>query len=393
MALPTDPNIAFVQPWSLNAEGGGSRILRSLLEGAPAPYVSVVASPFPRDRADGHINVPRRPYFGSLLERISGRLGNPLEYVTLLSAARFKGQLLSVFRTQGITAVHSIPQGMEFWYTYETAREANVPFYLTVHDDLPYNLQGYPYLDRAMDRLGECWRGADGRMVISEAMGKEYNRRYGTRPYEVVTDGLRQIASEPQLPLPKRCHVYFMGSVHLSYRDNFQSLLNALNQLQKQSRDVRLSVRGNIPFDLDSGAIDLRPLPWGTQADIKADMDEADYLYFPLPFEAEHECFVRYSLSTKMVTYLGSGVPILFHGPAQSAAGELLRANKAAVPVWSNDVEQITAILRQAHGARASDVVRNALSLAKNQFRIETQRHRFWSMLLGDTSATTSATV
>ncbi len=39
--------------------------------------------------------------------------------------------------------------------------------------------------------------------------------------------------------------------------------------------------------------------------------------------------FARYSLSTKMVTYAGSGVPILYHGPADSAAYELLNKNNA----------------------------------------------------------------
>ena len=66
-------------------------------------------------------------------------------------------------------------------------------------------------------------------------------------------------------------------------------------------------------------------------------MESADLLYMPMPFGEAHEKFARYSLSTKMVTYAGSGVPILYHGPATSAAFDLLKRNDAAIlsPVWN----------------------------------------------------------
>lgn len=376
--------IALTQPFSLSAAGGGARILRSLVEEAPLPYQSIYASPFPEDApADNELRIPRRPYFGSWPERLSRRFGHALEYTTVLSQSRFERTLASTFRRRGVTAVHSIPQGIEYWYTYRVARALGLPFFLTVHDDLSYNLRGYPYRHEAMDRLAEVWRNADERFVISDAMGREYNDRYGPRSYVRVTDGLHAVADAPKPRPSNRLHVYFMGAVHLAYEENFRSLIQALDHLQtkRPSLDVRLSIRGGVPFALPASSIPITVLGWGTQSDVERDMDQVDLLYFPLPFDEEFGSFVRLSLSTKMVTYLGSGLPILFHGPEKSAAGELLSTHNAGISAPTTTPTVLAKHLLAAH-ANTDPHVRNALALAHTQFRIEEQRRRFWTPIL-----------
>jgi glycosyltransferase involved in cell wall biosynthesis len=258
-----------------------------------------------------------------------------------------------------------------------------LPFFLSVHDELAYNLQAFPYRERAVRHLETVWRDADARFVISEAMGEEYNRRYGTRPFSIVTDGVRDVAAAPAARPAHRLRVYFMGSVHLAYEANFHALIHALERLQAQAPalEVSFTLRGGCPFDLPDTSVPVTRLGWGTQADVERDMADADLLYFPLPFEEEFEAFVRYSLSTKMVSYLGSGLPILFHGPSVSAAGTLLSTHDAGLlaPTLCPDaLAETLSTPRASLDART----RNALRLADAQFRIEEQRHRFWTPIL-----------
>ena len=70
---------------------------------------------------------------------------------------------------------------------------------------------------------------------------------------------------------------------------------------------------------------------------IERDLENADLLYMPIPFGKEHENFARYSVSTKMVTYAGTGIPILYHGPTNSAAFGILGGNKAAISAAMED--------------------------------------------------------
>lgn len=369
-------SLAFVQPFPLGGHGGGARILRSLLEGAPVPYVSICTAPGVTTplREGVEFHAPRRPAFGRL---DTTRLHRQFDRLEAILSGSFKQRLRTLFLERGVTVVHAIPHGLEFWHAFEVAEELGLPYVLNVHDDLTYNLAGVPYLPLALDRLGHVWRHADARIVISETMGEEYDRRYGARAWGVVTDGLRGVASQPKSPEGLR--VYFMGSIHLSYRANFDALLKALARIQSQdpARVVSLTVRGGFPFPIRSGEVPVDVRPWGSQADVEADMAEADVLYFPLPFEARYASFSRFSLSTKLVSYLGSGVPVLYHGPEDAAAGRVLEKHAAAVMAPSPSAGVLADSLRATVSAW-EEAGANALGLARAQFMLHEQQGAFW---------------
>jgi len=225
------------------------------------------------------VHLPIRPYLGRVEHT---RLSHPLSVLTRLAAPWFKRRLRALFEERGVTRVHAIPHGLDFAYAFDIAEEMGLPYVLTVHDDMTYNLHDRVYLDEAMRRLATVWREADGRMVISDAMGRAYNERYGKRPYAVVTDGLTDVAPDVRPREPGGLNVYFMGSVHLSYEANFQSMLDALDRVARHrlDDDIRFTVRGGMPFDLHEGAAPLDVLGWGTQDDIEADLAAALVMAF-----------------------------------------------------------------------------------------------------------------
>lgn len=101
----------------------------------------------------------------------------------------------------------------------------------------------------------------------------------------------------------------------------------------------------------------------------------------PMPFGQEHENFARYSVSTKMVTYLGSGLPILYHGPTTSAAYELLESHRAAITITTLDSVVIGKLLNGIDAHTREQVVKNALGLASREFMLAEQTRKFWGTI------------
>jgi glycosyltransferase involved in cell wall biosynthesis len=373
--------IVFIQPFGLQSAAGGPRILRSLLQDAPGPFVSVCSAPQapPAVPWAREVHVPVRPCFGRIeATRYGGKLG----HLCPLFARTFRRRLTRLCRETPATAIHAIPQGLDFWYAFRVAQTLELPYFLNVHDDLAYGLQGRPELRAGMAALREVWRQAQGRLVISEEMGQEYCRRYGDHPYCTVTDGVEIPAARPLEARPESLRVYFMGSLHLSYRPNFEALYEALGALRRRRPDLTVTVtcRGSaIPSQVPGVTVTV--LPWMTETEVARDMERADVLYLPLPFAREHELLCRFSLSTKMVSYLGSGRPILYHGPAYAAAAQLLRRHGAGVAAESLDPVQIATAL-EAVAAQREALITNALALAQSQFCAADQRAKFWRVLL-----------
>jgi hypothetical protein len=122
-------------------------------------------------------------------------------------------------------------------------------------------------------------------------------------------------------------------------------------------------------------------LPFAPEAEVERDMLTADLLYQPMPFQAHARPFNRFSMSTKMITYLGSGLPIFYHGPDDAAACKLLTRRDAAAICNTLDPEDIAKQLLDG-AARRESIVKNALALARSEFMLAEQQRRFWEPIL-----------
>ncbi len=310
-------------------------------------------------RLAGLTNTLERPLTGRLARRIAG-----------------------IGRDTGCTAVHAVAHSGDFVAAERAAQVLDVPFILSIHDDLRYVLRKRADRKLVLRSLGEAWRRADHRLVISHALGHEQGRRSGQMPFLVVTDGLadRLIAATPRPHTEGGLRVYFAGLFHLAYRRCFDALLEGLETLGgKQMPRPSVTARsGSIPVRLRPSTIPIRILPFGSESDVTNDLAGMDLLYLPLPFGDRYRDFIRYSLSTKLVTYLGSGLPILYHGPPEGVAHDLLAKTNSAIMLTSLQPQAIAQCI--ARGMERSErIVRNALDLARRQFRLKEQRSRFWS--------------
>ena len=376
--------IAFIQPFGLSSPGGGAATLRAFLRHAPKSFISICTSPKrpPETNIGKEIHLPVRPYFGRIE---STRFGRYLGYLLPLYAKDFKIKLERICRENKVTAIHAIPHGLDFWYGFQVAQRLGLRYYLDVNDDMAYNLQSRPELKEAMECLAYVWPKAQRRIVVSEAMGREYCRRYGESSYYVISHGIEYIASEPLPYHPKSLRIYHMGSIHMSYEDNFKSLIRALEMLRQKYFDwtISLTCRPGPSFKLKTGSLSFRTLPWGSENEAIQDLKEADILYLPLPFDKRFTSFVKYSWSVRATTCLGFGLPILYHGPTHAAVGQLLAEYHAAKVVTSLDPRQIVEAIIKLKD-ETTIIVRNALELAHKQFFLSNQRDKFWKVLCFD---------
>ncbi|OYX15705.1 MAG: hypothetical protein B7Z16_12955, partial [Algoriphagus sp. 32-45-6] len=328
-------NLVFIQCFSLGEVGGGAKILRSVADHPPIS-VSSVCTGVGRSQSlwsGSEALIPIRPSLGRLDRTRFHWIGG---YVELLWQAMFQRRLEEHLLLVGATDVHLLPHSWgDFEVGYRVARHLGLKVHVSIHDDFLYTAGSHPYLKRMEQVLENVWREAATRFVISQEMGREYCTRYGERPYVVHTDGCPKLSRFRFEPPSTEVNLYFMGMFHNTYIPNLIALTTALEKhhaMIAQGRRLRFTVRthGFIASKYPGGDL-VKVLPFASPETVETEMRLQHLLYLPLPLEHDWESFCKFSLSTKMVSYLAAGVPILYHGPESSAVAQYLRRNEAAI--------------------------------------------------------------
>jgi len=375
--------IAFIQPVGIQGAGGAPKFLRSILQGEHPPVLSintgfenVAAGPLAQE-----IHLMPRPNFG----RIERTRYHSL-FLALDGVCRplFEARLRKILTENRVQAIHLIPHTYALVTVNKLAREMDIPLFLNVQDDIEYIAGGHPLLGRIQEALGDAWRCATRIFSISDALGKEYSRRFGAREFSVITDGLKSIVDGPCRRPERSLRLYFMGLFHHGYGENLRAALDALKIVRERHPDWDISFTSrseSVACEVRADDVPVRIYKFApSESVVDTDMLEVDLLYLPLPFSGRALSLSRYSMSTKMVSYLGSGLPIFYHGPSNAAAGQLLEGHGAATICATLDPAAIAEKLEEAMRERASTVER-ALELARSQFMLADQQQRFWSCI------------
>ena len=224
------------------------------------------------------------------------------------------------------------------------------------------------------------WNNADRRLVISDQLGRQYQKLFGGKPYELITDGIyaheiRPVIEEPKQPL----EIYFAGLLHLDYLPLFKALADALDNLSKRGLTVKLVLRATqkLPFLANRMfGVEYRDMTLNDY-ELKTELDSATILYLPMKFTNPE--FYLYSLSTKMVGYLGAPGSILYHGPVDSAARKLLSSWGAASYCYTLNTDELVNSIIDAITNRKSYSAQ-AKKLAHNRFDMLMMQNKFWQI-------------
>jgi hypothetical protein len=378
--MPQDGLMVSIHPFGLSLVSGGAKILRTLYQDAPI-RIKIINTSLgwnKEARLAGEIKIERRPYFGRI-ERT--RFASLVSWLDGPCEEKFLQKVRKEIAALSPSVIHAVAHDTSFWPAFQCSRDLQVPFVLSVHDDLEYLLLSATK-ERELQWLATVWSQADMRFVISREMGEEYSARYGARPYEVVSDGFEQCLPVRPPASSKQLKIYFMGLFHIPYSNNLDCLIDAADDLRRRNAaSIEMVFRCGVLPSAVQQRNKVKVLPMVTEGvDLIAECAAADLLYLPLPVDEAHANFVRLSLSTKLVSYIASGTPILFHGPADSAAGTLL-ANGASMQLHSNDAEAMSELIASlARGEVVLDQQRR--TELQQRFNADTLRSLFWTNVL-----------
>lgn len=374
--------VLFVQPFGMEGGLGSSQIFQSLLRGAPCQTGMLVYGLDPPLEPPSRDNlfIRERPHLGRI-ER--SRLAGLANFSRILTWKSSRNRMQRTMSAWNPSHVHAHIHGTGFIHAAEWCAAKRVPFSACIHDDIRHLASGDPWKGFIERRAGDAWRLAANRFVVSPEIGEEYSRRYGRRKWLQVTDGLEKFPEGPRPLVQGRLNLYFSGGMNVPYEPNFLATQQGLKRLaaQEPGLGIRFVLRGGRRISReDPGAPPMEPLPYAPRSKIQRDLELADVLYLPLSIDGKFSNFAKFSLSTKMVGYLASGLPIFYHGPAESAAHRLLSEYGACSACFSNDPQEILEAVRRAV-ERRTELVANALRLAREKFELAGIRHRFWSAI------------
>jgi hypothetical protein len=359
------------QPYSLFGGGGGSRILRRLFEGHEKEIFSIcVGESNSQGEIITEVSLPFKPALKKwhrwLIRTFIIWVRNNIW--VWFAAPKFR----KIAESVSFDILHIVDHGP---FSNILCNEANIrdkEIWVSFHDYFTTS-------KGKMENTRILWQVAARRFVISEEMGVQYQKLFGIRDYRVVTDGLYLTEiSNPSVKAEEIITVYFSGLVHIDYLPLFKGLTDAMDLLVEEGVKIRLLLRGaqKINFLNDRNFL-VEYLPFTLDnSELKKELDQASILYLPVKFSQKD--FYLYSLSTKMVGYLGGAGVILYHGPADSAACNLLKKHNASICCYSlspGDLKEAIKVCLK-NGRKISA---DAKQLAMNKFDMNSIREKFWA--------------
>jgi glycosyltransferase involved in cell wall biosynthesis len=331
------------------------------LRGRPQP--SSVHRYFPSPDVRGH----QHPRYGGAASRALWFVGSHVQAQRAIAAAR----------TTGADVVWSVLDFMWVPFTYRFMRATDLPVHVSVHDDpvASAELAGWPpdVLRKLERAFAFCYRHAATRDVISENMRAHYQRRY-ERDAIVVTSGVkRSDAPSSVRHRPRetaRCRIVHVGN--LLYPDEALAFAEAAHRVN----GVELTFIGNVPPAVRdaSARLGFDVVPWLSQAELDARLDEFDLAYLPYGFAPARELFVRTSFPTKLISYLRAGLPVIHHGPGYSSVAEFMRRHPVGVLLDRSDPCELAANLERLRDVDTTAMRDACMRAVREQFSAD----RIW---------------
>jgi hypothetical protein len=219
---------------------------------------------------------------------------------------------------------------------------SNLPcgFHLSVHDDPAISAQlggtrFTPYDQRCFESLVINARSMD---CISERMRTMYATRYG-RESIVVTRGFDEpvLNADGDAPINEHAEIGIVlagwGDCPAPWPGDFLAAIRSgrkLRNYQVYALDPRVPEEPHV-----------HRMPRLSEAEFDTFMRSKTIGYACDPITPTGRKFAATSFSTKVVTYIGYGLPFVYHGPEDSTVGDLVKNYKCGVIVESHDPDRI----------------------------------------------------
>ncbi|WP_158993203.1 hypothetical protein [Mucilaginibacter sp. L196] len=360
-------------PLYLYSYGGGARILRRLYKGHEDKVIGFTTIYYSSKYTPGAIKetvYKVKPTYQSWMKSYLRTIVYWSQYHTFLNYN--KNRIKKKALTLDYDILHVVDHGPFSATLSDLSLKKTV--WTSFHDH-------FSTAGGSFENTQKLWLQSTRRLVISEQMGVEYQRLFGEKEFEIITDGVN--IEENAIPFninKSAITIYFAGLLHHDYLPLFEVLATAIDKLIVEKKyHIRVVLRGTQQVKyLNNRLFETIYNPASfDDVELRNELNSASILYLPIKFTVPD--FYLYSLSTKMIGYLGASGSILYHGPDDSAACKLLKSSKAAVCCNSLNVDDLTIAIEELID-NSQQFSRNAKELAKSKFDMEKIKERFWQL-------------
>ncbi len=233
---------------------------------------------------------------------------------------------------------------------------------------------------RLLKKTRQIMLNAPVMLVISEAMAEEYRKRYGRTflPFMNCIDceAYKSIARQPRNAESFR--LVYAGGLHLG---RFEMLLEVARALEAFKAVLDIYTPVTLASVIEEAklypAIRLRGAISPENA--AAIFINCDGLLHVESFEEAHKAYTRFSVSTKLPEYFGSGTPVFAYGPADIASIQYISVNNCGIVATEHDQNLLKNKLKEfiCDEKVRMEAAGNAVKLCAANHEAVSQREKF----------------
>jgi glycosyltransferase involved in cell wall biosynthesis len=260
------------------------------------------------------------------------------EYHALVDTRRLLDKAEVFARHCGVNAIWAILEGQTLVrMALPLAKRLNVPLFTQVFDPLPWWMKAHGidtwHTRSVLAQFDRTIRASEACATASRSMADAYFNRYGARCVPLIASHPATLAAPPGRALNHQGELTIAMAGQFYAAEEWNNLVRSVEAANWTvvGRKVRIQILGAHKPDYGSDLPQIDFLGWKSQQEAVEILSQADILYCPYPFSADMEEVARLSFPSKLVLYLLSGRPVLFHGPSWSSPGQYMEEVRAGV--------------------------------------------------------------
>ncbi|HCP94710.1 MAG TPA: hypothetical protein DIU05_11860 [Bacteroidetes bacterium] len=375
MSNPTT-NILVLADYLPDSGWGGGVIIRSLLENIPNDVtLSWTTFSVERNQKNSKVNniniLPFKPRY------IRGQ--GKFKLIRKLDSLLFASDLNQIIKKNNIQLLWIIC-GVTYNELYRLSvlsTQLTIPFHITVHDDPIVELESTKK-EEGKVLFQTLLSNAKSVDVISNRMRDSYKTQYNinaiviTRgiPSNFPTNSLRDSTSINVLMggygnVPSPWPLPLIEAMELMQNDQ-PSFLHLFDSKLSKWKNEYTIIYENMP-----------------EAAFNQVLKTIDIGYACDDLNPARLAFAQLSLPTKIITYIGAGIPFVYHGPQDSTVGDLLKQYEAGIIVSTNDSKQLYDAFYKLR-TNYEYYQQQCLLALQNQFAAKIVQYRFYNYILNN---------
>jgi glycosyltransferase involved in cell wall biosynthesis len=233
-------------------------------------------------------------------------------------------------RKQQVDRVWAVLQGQTtIRMALAVAEGLNVPLHCQVWDPFSWWAKANRLDDHTTRKTQELFDKTIERSAAvataSHPMADDFRDRFHTKAIPVISSYPRAMARSPAIEPHPGASITIGIAGQFYAVDAWLRLLAALEAANWSVGGCQVSIVAMGPArppEMPHGHVTF--LGWKPQTEAVELLNGCDFLYCPYPFEPAMEEVARHSFPSKLVLYLAAGRPVIFHGPAYSAAAQYI---------------------------------------------------------------------